>query len=206
MHDFRYASPREPFGAVAIAPLGQIPLSTPPTLVLRTGGDTNSVIAALEQRLPAIAPKVRIGRIEAVRDLVQTQACRERLLAWISGAFGGLAVLLAAVGLYGVISYSAECRTQEMGIRLALGARPREIRRLLLRETAFMLLPGVAIGWAATMVSARTLGSLLFDLNPQDPATLAFAVCVVSVAALAASYVPAFRVSRLDPLPSLRAE
>jgi len=69
-----------------------------------------------------------------------------------------------------------------------------------------MLLPGVAIGWAATMVSARTLGSLLFDLNPQDPATLAFAVCVVSVAALAASYVPAFRVSRLDPLPSLRAE
>ena len=206
MHDVRYASPREPFGGLIFAPLGQVFLGTPPTLAVRTVGDTGSIPAALEQSIREISPEVKIVRIEALRDVVQTQARRERLLAWLSGAFGGLALLLAAVGLYGVISYAAERRTQEMGIRLALGARAQQVRALLLREVGFLLATGLVLGGAATIVLARTLRSLLFDLAPQDPATLAFAAMVLSLVALAAGYFPARRAARLDPMIALRTE
>ena len=206
MRDVRYADPREPFGGLAFAPVGQLNMSTPPTLVLRTAGDPASFAPAVEQLLREIAPKIKVARIEPIHDIVQTQARRERLLAWLSGAFGSLALFLAAVGLYGVISYAAERRTQEMGIRLALGARPQQVRALLLREVGFLLAIGLALGGAATIFLARTLRSLLFDLTPQDPATLAFATVLLSIIGFAAGYMPARRAARLDPMTALRTE
>jgi len=206
MRDVRYASPTEAFGGTIFEPVGQLNMYTTPTLVVRTVGDASSLAATLDQRVREIAPKIKIARVESIRNIVQAQARRERLLAWLSGAFGFLALLLAAVGLYGVISYAAERRTQEMGIRLALGAKPGQVRALLLREAGFLLAIGLALGGIATILLARTLQSLLFDLTPQDPETLVFAALLLSLVALAAGYLPARRVAQLDPMTALRME
>jgi ABC-type antimicrobial peptide transport system permease subunit len=193
-------------GGLVFAPLGQTPLSTSPTLVVRTVGDSASFAPALEQLVREVAPKIKIARIESIHDLIQTEARRERLVAWLSGGFGFVALMLAAVGLYGVISYAAGRRTQEMGIRLALGARPGQVRALLLKEVAFVLAIGLALGGAATILLARMLGSLLFGLTPQDPTTIAFAAVLLSSVAFIAAYVPARRAGRLDPMSALRTE
>ncbi len=206
MRDVRYASPREPFGALVFAPLGQIFLGTPPVLVIRAAIDPVSLKRALEQVLSEVAPNAKIGRLEPVRQLVEEQARQERLLAWLSGAFGFLALTLAAVGLYGVISYAAERRTQELGIRLALGARPDQVRALLFKETAVLLAAGLLCGGVGTLALARTLRFLLFDLTPQDPATLSFAVLLLTGVAFLAGSLPARRAARLDPTIALRSE
>jgi predicted permease len=206
MRDVRYDNLREPLGGLVFAPLGQTPLSTSPTLVVRTVGDSASFAPALEQLVREVAPKIKIARIESIHDLIQTEARRERLVAWLSGGFGFVALMLAAVGLYGVISYAAGRRTQEMGIRLALGARPGQVRALLLKEVAFVLAIGLALGGAATILLARMLGSLLFGLTPQDPTTIAFAAVLLSSVAFIAAYVPARRAGRLDPMSALRTE
>ncbi len=206
INDLRYASPQEPIAGIAFAPIGQIYLGTPPALMLRTATPIAALTQQLEPVLREFAPTAKIGRLVAVPELIQEKARRERLLAWLSGGFGALALLLAAVGLYGVVSYGAARRIQEMGIRLALGARPAQIRALLFQETAFLLGSGVVLGGAGTFLLTRTLRSLLFGLTPFDPATLAFALLFLSAVALGAGYLPARRAARLDPTEALRAE
>ena len=206
MRDIRFGSPREPFGAVIFAPLGQAPMVTSPTLVLRVAGDSASFARVVEQRLREVAPKVKPLRIESIQGRIQSEARRERLLAWLSGSFGALALLLAGVGLYGVIAYAAERRTQEIGIRLSLGASPRQVKALLLKEVLSLLVLGFAIGGAATLLFSRVFGSLLFDLSPHDAPTLAFAALVLTAIAFAAAHIPARRAALLDPTQALRME
>lgn len=206
MRDIRYASPTEPFGALAFAPLGQVFLGTPPTLAIRADGTFASLGPALDLALREVSPDLRTSRVQPVREIIQEQARRERLLAWLSGAFGALALLLAAVGLYGVISYAAERRTQELGIRLALGARPSQVRALLFKETALLLAAGLVFGGAGTLALSRTLRFLLFDLTPQDPATLSFAALLLAGVAFLAGSLPARRAAQLDPTVALRSE
>jgi ABC-type antimicrobial peptide transport system permease subunit len=139
-------------------------------------------------------------------DTVVQHVRRDRLLAWLSAAFGAVALVLAAVGLYGVISYAAQLRTQEMGIRLALGALPRHVCGLLLGEVARLFGAGLAIGIAMTLLLTRSLQSLLFELLPQDPATLAVAAGLLAAVAVTAGYLPARRAGKLDPMVALRPE
>ena len=206
MRDLRYSSPREPFGGIAFAPLGQIPLGYPPALSIRAIGDASTIIPLLQPAIHEVAPDLKLGRVTPVSELIDQRARQERLLAWLSGAFGAVALLLAAIGLYGVISYAAERRTQELGIRLALGARASQVRALLFKETAFLLATGLLCGGVGTLALSRTLRFLLFDLRPQDPATLSFAVLLLAGVAFLAGSLPARRAAMLDPTIALRSE
>ena len=127
-------------------------------------------------------------------------------MAQLTGFFGALALTLAAIGLYGVMSYAVARRTSEIGVRMALGALAADVRRLILRETLALAAAGIGLGLLAALLSLRLVSSQLFGVSPHDPATiLAAALVVVSVAGLS-GYLPARRASRVDPMVALRHE
>ena len=131
---------------------------------------------------------------------------RERLLATLSGFFGALALILASIGLYGILSYGVASRTKEIGIRMALGAQSREVLKLVLREALVLVLIGVAVGLPVVFALARFASALLFGLAATDPLSLALAVLLMFAVTLIAGYLPARRATRVDPLVALRYE
>lgn len=206
MRDIRYATPREDPGPLIFAPTGQFPGFSNPTVVVRVAGDPARFARALEDAAGEAAPTLKVFRMRTLREAINSHARRERLLAWLSGGFGALALILAAVGLYGVVAYAAEQRTTEMGIRLALGATQSHVRGLLLREVLWMLAAGLSIGAIAILGLGRLLDSLLFGLSSHDPLTLALALLVLSGITILAGYLPARRVASIDPSSTLRRE
>ncbi|MEP6960884.1 MAG: ABC transporter permease, partial [Acidobacteriota bacterium] len=165
VRDARYSSPTEPFRPLAFVPRVQYVGGTPPTIVLRTEGDPMRYADALQKAVTEVAPSLKLARTTTFDAIIRRQARQELLLAWLSGGFGLLALVLAAVGLYGVIAYAAERRMQEMGVRMALGATDGQVLGLLLREVIVLLAVGLGIGGAATFVMGRSLESLLFGLS-----------------------------------------
>jgi ABC-type antimicrobial peptide transport system permease subunit len=127
-------------------------------------------------------------------------------MATLSGFFGFLAALLATVGLYGVISYTVARRRNEIGIRMALGAQRGNVLGMIMREAGLLLAMGIAIGAALSLAAARTATSLLFGLKPYDPVTILLATVALAAVAALASFLPAHRASRLDPMVALREE
>jgi predicted permease len=206
MKDHRFGSPREPFGPLVYVPVVQMPAGGPPRLVLRTSTDPMQFVQPLQQSIREVAPSLKISHVSLVRDLVRNAARQERLLAWLSGAFGALAVLLASIGLYGVVAYSTQRRTQEIGIRLTLGARIGQIRRSVLQDTLSTVIIGVVAGLAATVVMSRYVQSILFELTANDPLTIATTSGVMLVVGIFAGYLPARRASRVDLVVALRYE
>jgi predicted permease len=206
MRDVRFATPREPLGPLMFLPLGQAPLATSPTVILRTAGDPTAFVEPLRKAVREAAPGLKIDKVDTLRATIQVHARRERLLAWLSGAFGGLALVLAAMGLYGVIAYTAELRTKEMGIRLALGADRSHVRWLLLRSILSLLGLGVVVGTGVAIGMGRFMESLLFELAPNDPATLVAAAGVLCAVGMLAGYLPARRAVKLDPMMALRED
>jgi ABC-type antimicrobial peptide transport system permease subunit len=142
----------------------------------------------------------------ALQRLVRNGLVRERLMAMLSGFFGGLAALLASIGLYGVIAYVMQRRRSEVGIRLALGAQPGQVVRMVLREAAVLVAAGVAAGAVLAVLAGRGTESLLFGLSPTDGVTFLIAAALLIAIALAASVVPALRASRVDPMLALRQD
>jgi ABC-type antimicrobial peptide transport system permease subunit len=137
---------------------------------------------------------------------VDESLARERLLATLSGFFGGLALLLAMIGLYGVTSYNVTRRRNEIGIRMALGAQQSSVLRAVLGELAILICIGLAIGLGATIGATRFIVSFLYGVKPNDPWTLFLAAGMLAFVAAAAGFVPARRASRLDPMAALREE
>ena len=131
---------------------------------------------------------------------------KERLIAFLSSFFTLIALLLASIGLYGVMAYAVARRTSEIGIRMALGAEHRSILRMVMRETLLLVTIGVAIGVFAALASTRLVSSMLFGLEPTDPVTLVAATGVMLAVAACAGYLPARRASRVDPMVALRYE
>jgi putative ABC transport system permease protein len=150
---------------------------------------------------PAIVIQLRVLR-QQLDDSLQ----RDRLMASLAGGFGLLGGLLATVGLYGVIAYLVERRRNEIGIRIALGAGRVRVVRLILRQAALLLTAGLIIGIGLALWAGRAASALLFGLKPSDLATFLFAMCLLAVVALAASYGPAWRAARLEPMNALREE
>jgi putative ABC transport system permease protein len=145
-------------------------------------------------------------QFQVLREQVLNSLVRDRLMATLSGLFGLLALVLACVGLYGLVSYGVASRTHEIGIRLALGAQPRDLRLMILRESLLLVGAGVAVGLPAALAAARLASAFLFGLSPADPVSLSLAVLSLLTAALAAGYVPARRATKISPLTALRYE
>jgi predicted permease len=176
------------------------------TFAVRTDGVQAGFAAAIQNVVREIDPKLQALNLRTMNDVVNTSLAQERFLAQLAGFFSLLALLLASIGLYGVMSYDAARRTREMGIRMALGARAPDLIRMVMRESMLLVVIGVIIGLGAALATTRFVSSLLYGLEPNDPATIALAALVMIAVAAVAGYLPARRASRVDPLTALRCE
>jgi predicted permease len=175
-------------------------------LILRTTGDPSRSIADLRAAVASIDPNLPLLHVTTIHDQVSSLMSHDELISALTGLFAVLALLLAAIGLYGVMSYNVVRRTNEIGIRFALGAQGRTVLWMILRESLLLLSIGLAFGLPLAVVAARYIKLQLFDLNPLDLATFALAVTVVSVMAIFSAYLPARRAARVDPMVAIRCD
>jgi predicted permease len=176
------------------------------TMLVSTTGDPSLVVAAVRRTINEAAPDLPILRIHTLNQQIDQRLATQRLIADLSAFFGGLALLMATIGLYGVMSYSMSRRTGEIGIRMALGASGSTVLRLVLRETAWLVAAGVVIGMPCALWAGRLVTSRLFGVSPADPVTIAVAMAIIFAATLTAGYIPARRAARVDPMVALRCE
>src|SRR6185503_685446 len=172
---------------------------------LRSSIDSATLAGMIERVMRDIDPTLAAG-VTQVAQVVKNRTSNDRLLSLLSAAFAGLATVLAAVGLYGVLAFNVTERRRELGLRLALGASPRRLGALVLREVAVMALVGGAVGFAAARGGGRLAQTQLFGISGSDPLVLASAVGVLCVVLLVAGYLPVRRATRVDPMQALRAE
>jgi predicted permease len=170
-----------------------------------SGGNAAALIPGAKAAIAQIDPRIAI-EFTTLADQVEDSISRERLLAVLSGLFGGLVLLLASIGLYGVMSCDIGRRTNEIGLRMALGAEPRQVMAMVLREVAAIIGVGLSLGIAGSFAATRFLASFLYQMKPNDPLTLAAAAGVLAGVALMAAWGPARRAARLDPMAALREE
>jgi putative ABC transport system permease protein len=204
--DSKYSDLRDPFEPLAYVPSAQDqPATSTLRLVVRSALPLGSVTAAITRLASDTQPSI-VVEYNTMESQVSDSLLRERLLAALSGMFGVLAALIAMIGLYGVMSYSVARRRAEIGIRMALGAARGDVVTMVMREAGLLLAAGVAAGLLLAIVAGRAAATLLFGLTPGDPATLATAAAGLGAVALLASYLPAWRASRLEPTEALREE
>jgi putative ABC transport system permease protein len=175
-------------------------------LVVRTAMDPSTAADAIRRAIWTVDPEVAIPGERTLKAVVSSAEAARLYESFLSVIFAAFAVLLAALGLYGVISYSVGQRTHELGIRMALGAQYRDIVRMVLGEGLLLASIGIAIGIAGALALTRFLRSLLFEIKPTDPATFIAAAILLTLVALAACYIPARRAMRVDPMIALRYE
>ena len=175
-------------------------------LAIRTAGRPGDMAAAARDVLRAVAPSIALTSVRSLQEQIDASIVGERMLGALSGVFAALGLLLVSVGLYGVMSYSVSRRTSEIGIRMALGAQPSRISRMVVREALMLTVAGVVTGIAGALLLSRSLASLLYGLTPDDPLTMWAVIGVMSLVGLAAAYLPSRRAARLDPTAALRHE
>lgn len=204
--DTKYLDLREDAAAIVYTPTAQYSHPDPDAQILmRSGLPFSSLISAMKATANEANPNMDIT-FTSFHQVIEEGLLRDRLMARLSGFFGALAVILAVIGLYGVISYMVARRRNEIGIRMSLGASRGSIVALVLRESLVLLGIGVAIGIGLALAGSKAAATLLFGLKPNDAATLALATVTLAAVALAASYLPALRASRLNPVEALRHE
>lgn len=202
----KYRDLREDFPPTAFLAASQDPR---PDLALRTvirsSLPTADLVASVKNALAGVSPAISVD-FDGLQPMIQRSLLRERLMATLSGFFGFLAALLAAIGLYGVISYMVARRTTEIGIRMALGADRTSVLTMILREALILIAVSLCIGTGLTLILTKAASSLLFGLKPHDPFTLTVALLLLAIIAIAASYLPARRATKVDPMVALRCE
>ena len=176
------------------------------TVVVRTATSPLALVSSLRDALKQLDSELPMSNITTMDDLLSDSLSRARFTMRILGVFAAIALLLAAVGIYGVIAFGVTQRTQEIGIRTALGAQPRDVLSMVLGEGLRLTLAGVALGILGALLATRLLAGLLYEIAATDPFTFASVALLLSVVALAACYVPARRATRVDPLIALRHE
>jgi len=194
--------------APAEAIFGQMRWDRGMTLVVRTEADPNGVASAVRRTIVELAPAAAVGSIQTMTDVIAASPSMTRtsftMLLLGIGAFMGL--LLSAVGLFGVLAYLVNQRRSEIGIRMALGAQPHDVATLIVRHALKLAIMGAALGLVTALATTQLLRSLLFEITPGDPLTLGLVTGVLMIVALMATYFPARRAARIDPLVALRSE
>jgi ABC-type antimicrobial peptide transport system permease subunit len=205
--DTRYQDLREDPPPVAFVPAAQLPVDAqgPWTAMMIASNTGPDAIQAVRRTLETKYPTMTLQFFDFQQG-IRDNLVGDRMMAMLSGFFGLLAALLVVVGLYGVLSYLITRRRNEIGIRIALGARRRQVIALVMRDTAAMLLTGVVLGTALALLAGQAATAMLFGLKPYDLATLAFAIVLLAVIGILASLLPALEASNLDPVAALRAE
>ena len=176
------------------------------TLVVRTTGEPQALAPAVREQIRALDPKLPITDVKTFRDQLDLSLFPSRVAAWTLGGFGVLALLLAAIGIYGVVSYSVAQRTQEIGVRMALGARRKDVLRLVLGQGLFVIAFGLAVGLLLAFASTRLISGFLYGVGATDLLTFCGVPLLLGTVALGASYIPAWRATKVDPLAALRHE
>ncbi len=192
------------------APAYYIPLPQlmfgPPTLVIRTAGEPLSLTQAVHKVLSSMDPETSLYGVRSMADYLALDLGRARFQTVLLSCFAGIALLLTAMGVYGVISYAVTQRTNEIGLRMALGASRSDVLQMILQHGMLITAAGIAVGVVAAAVLARLLSSLLYNTPPRDPLTYCSVCIVLALVALLASYMPALRATRVDPNVALRVE
>ena len=176
------------------------------TLVIRTDGDPSAIAPAVQREIRALEPNQPVSDVRTMNQVMSDYVARSRFNTLLLGLFAGLATLLSAVGIFGVMNYSVALRTRELGLRLAVGAQPRQVLLLVLKQGFWLTLVGVVIGLAAAFALTRLLSGLLFGVAAVDVTTFATISLLLVVVSLLACYLPARRAMRIDPLSALRYE
>jgi predicted permease len=203
--DVRYLDLREAFEPMIYLPVWRsTPRST--ALCIRTSSDAARILDAVRHQVSALDPAVPMLNSGTLQQQINNNILEDRLITTLSGFFGLLALLLAAVGLYGVISYAVTRRTREIGIRMALGAQRTEVAQLVLRDAALMVATGAAIGIPTSLAATRLVQSFLFGISAQDPLAIGLGAAALAAAAAIACYMPARRATKVDPMVALRYE
>jgi putative ABC transport system permease protein len=175
-------------------------------LVVKTAGDPATMSSAIMNEARKLDRLITITRVRTMDDLRATALQSDRFNLWLLGSFALLALLLAALGIYGVMTYTTSQRTRELGIRMALGAQTSDVLKLVAVQGMKLALIGVALGLLASFALTRLMKSLLFGVGPTDPLTFALVPLLLSVVGFLACYIPARRATRVDPLIALRSE
>jgi putative ABC transport system permease protein len=176
------------------------------TLVMRTDGEPTSIAPAVQREIRAIDPNQPVSDVRTMNQVMSEWVSRSRFNTLLLGLFAALATLLSAVGIFGVMNYSVALRTREIGLRLAVGAQPRQVLLLILRQGLLLTIVGVVLGLAAAFALTRLLSGLLFGVTAVDATTFTTISVLLVIVSLLACYLPARRAMRIDPLRALRYE
>ena len=205
VHDAKYNNLREGTKPMFFLPYAQMTRSLR-ALEVRTHQPAAAIAGPVREALSSVTKDIMIRQIIPLPDQVASSLAAEQLLLRLCLVFGVLALVLACVGLYGVIAYSVAQRTTEIGVRVALGATPFSVMRGILRETLVLVVAGVALGIPAALAAGPLLATFLYGLTPRDPSTIAAATAILFAAATLAAVLPAIRAARVDPIVALRYE
>jgi predicted permease len=203
--DAKYGNLKEEFRPMAFYPHSQKP-DMLGNFVVRFSGPASAVVPQVRQVITQINRNLAIDDVVSLSDHIGRSLVQQKLVARLASFFGLLALLLACVGLYGVMSYGVARRTNEIGIRMALGARGRSVLWLVLREALVLVVIGLVVGLIVARMVTKTAETLLYELKPNDPLTIALATLLLATVALLAGYFPARRAARVDPMVALRDE
>jgi predicted permease len=205
VRDAKYDSVRDEVPPTIYVPFRQARMGTP-TIAVRTAGDPLNVVGSIRETVRSIDSNLPMVDVSTQMEQVEMRLEQEKVFAQAYSLFGALALLLAAVGLYGVMSYTVARRTNEIGIRLALGAQREQVLGATMRESMLLVGVGAAIGIAIVFASSRFVASLLFNVPQNDAVSIALAVAILGAVSAAAAFLPAHRASRVDPMVALRNE
>jgi len=206
VRDTKYGDLREEFAPIVYDNAAQVTGSGPAgNVFIRSRLPQAETVKVVTRVLDEINPAITVS-FQGLKPMIDSTILRERLMATLSGFFGLLALLLACIGLYGILTYGVASRTNEIGIRMALGAARRNVFWLILREALLLVIAGVAVGLPVIFAVTRLASTLLFGLTPTDPVSLVFAALLMLAVAMVAGYLPSRRATRVDPLVALRYE
>jgi predicted permease len=205
VRDVKYNSVRDEAPPTMYAPYLQTRIFSP-SITVRTAGEPMSLVSALREAVRQVDTNLPMINVTTQMEQIEQRLVQEKLFAQAYAIFGGLALLIASIGLFGLMSYSVARRTSEIGIRMALGAHPQAVRRMVLGESMTLVVVGVALGVAVALSAGRLVASLLFGVAATDVPTIALAMTVMLTVAALAGYLPARRASRVDPMVALHNE